>query len=428
MNSLSPLLSRRERLRISVRFRLRPGQTTGDKPRQLYIRLKVDGTTCADYSSGVYVQVDKWNSQTQKLIGYSKLAQQANQELEAIVAEHKTLLAELMRLQKAGILVQSPTAEIVKQHWTRKTTLVPTLLAAYDQQLVYLRSLDGTPDAREKRTLDKWENGKQHLTAYIEEQKQGRLTADLITPLWAEGYYHWLIKRPLGLASAARYVGYLRASINHLVASQQIARNPIENYYPDKGKDKPVYFLESVHLERLWGLEATGLPTLALVRDWLLLMCYTGMDQPDLERYVVNPSAFEQSTEAGSMILINRGKTDLTACVPLLPEVNRILANYPNGMPTLTNQAVNRWTKIVQEQIGFEERLTTKICRKTAGALFLRLGFRIEEVSKVLGHSSIQTTLRNYVRVTSAMVEAGMRRVQSSGGSQYPFKHMHKAS
>lgn len=431
MNNSSPL-HRRERLKLSVRFRLRAGQNTGEQPRQLYIRLTVNGVTASDYASGVKVRPDKWNSSLQKVTGTSKLAQELNRELEQIEAEHRNLLAELMRLHQAGIIPQLPTASLLRQHWTQKATLIPTLLEAFDTYLAYLESLEGTPDGREVRTLSKWKNGRSYLSDYVEASKSEKLTVDLVTEVWAKGFYHYLIKKPLGLASAARFVGYLRASINHMVEIRKVGYNPIINYYPDKGKDKPIYFLEEEHLDRLWALEA-GDHSHGLVRDWLLLMCYTGLDQPDLERYVVNPAQYTQVTEDGPMIVINRGKTELTACIPLLGEVHEVLARHPNGIKPATNQLMNSWTWIIEKQIGFEHRFTTKICRKTAGALFLRNGFRMEEVSKILGHSNMQTTMRNYVKVTAAMVQAGMRRVQQSAEERIksPFlsiENMEKAS
>lgn len=402
----------RKKMAITLRFRLRTGQTTGDKPRQLYIRLKVNGTTCSDYASGVYVRPDKWNSGYQKLTGYSKLAQQTNQELEAIEAEHKRLLSEMERLYQAGILPMPPVAETIKQHWTRQATLIPTLLEAYKLHLAYLQSLDGTPDERNKRTLDKWRNGQDYLKEYIAHVHAERLTVDLVSVKWAEGFYHYLVRKPLSQATAARFVGYLRASITYMVDTQRVSANPIGGYFPDKGPDKPIYFLENEHLERLWALDTDDY-THGVVRDWLLLMCYTGMDQPDLERYVKNPARYHEQTDDGVMIAIPRGKTDLVACIPLLDEVNQLLALYPNGIPSFTNQTMNRWTWIIEKQIGFDQRLTVKICRKTAGAVFLQKGFRIEEVSKILGHSSMQTTIRHYVKVTGAMVKAGMKRVNS---------------
>ncbi len=226
---------------------------------------------------------------------------------------------------------------------------------------------------------------------------------------WADGFYRALIKRGLGLASAARFVGYVRASINHLVRNGELQRNPLENCFPDKGKDKEVYFLEQQHLTRLWNLELTG--TAAVARDWLLLMCYTGMDQGDLMTYMNNRPFYEQQTAEGVLIAIPRGKTGLVAHIPLLFEVEAILRRYPNGIPSLTNQHLNRFGLTFESLIGFDHRLTTKTCRKTAGAIFILAQYSIPEVSGILGHASTQTTLRNYVKITSEMVKNGMRRV-----------------
>jgi len=399
------------RMALKLKFRLRTGQTTGDKPRQLYIRISVDNTYAkSDYASGIMVRPDKWDVGRQRLLGNSKLAKETNDELENVVADHKNLLADLVRLHKAGIISQKPDAELVRQHWTQKSSLLPTLLDAYDEHLSYLHALAGTPDAREPRTLEKWDNGRLYLAQYIADVGAQKLTCDLVTPKWAEGWYHALIRRPLGLASAARFIGYLRASIGHLVALGKLSVNPLASYFPDKGKDKPIYALEQHHIDVLWRLEALD-DTQALVRDWLLLMIYTGMDQPDLERYVASPEKYREETPDGPVIHVPRGKTKLVATIPLLDEVGQIMALYPAGMRTLSNQTINMETRLIQRLIGFEHRLTTKICRKTATHVFAGRGFAIHEVSKILGHASLQTTLRNYFKPTGETVKQGMKRI-----------------
>ena len=63
--------------------------------------------------------------------------------------------------------------------------------------------------------------------------------------------------------------------------------------------------------------------------------------------------------------------------------------------------------------------VSIKIGRKTAGALFLAKGYRMEAVSKILGHATVAITERHYVKVTGSLVDVEMKRLSTH---QFSFR------
>ena len=163
------------------------------------------------------------------------------------------------------------------------------------------------------------------------------------------------------------------------------------------------------------GLELTGPMNVTLW--WAKLMCFTGMDYCDAIRYARHRQAFEQPTPSGkTKIVIERSKPPRNYCeIYLLPEVEALFTQHPTGPVDPVLADINRNLKVIQDAIEFPLTLTSKICRKTAGVHFLRLGFQLATVSKMLGHSSIRTTEQHYVRVISSQVDQDIERVARYG-------------
>lgn len=111
--------------------------------------------------------------------------------------------------------------------------------------------------------------------------------------------------------------------------------------------------------------------------------------------------------------MTKRQKTNVPSNVLLLDVAKAILKKYkdrdPNGrlLPILTNQRMNSYLKEIGDVCGIEKRLTFHLARHTFATLAISLGVPIESVSKMLGHTKIQTT-QIYARITNKKVEADM--------------------
>lgn len=113
-------------------------------------------------------------------------------------------------------------------------------------------------------------------------------------------------------------------------------------------------------------------------------------------------------------IMTHRQKTDTNVNVPLLDIPLKILAKYKNNLPNkvllpvLSNQKMNSYLKEIGDLCGIDKNLTFHLARHTfATTITLAKGVPIETVSKMLGHTNIQTT-QIYARITNSKISNDM--------------------
>lgn len=77
-------------------------------------------------------------------------------------------------------------------------------------------------------------------------------------------------------------------------------------------------------------------------------------------------------------------------------------------MPVLSNQKMNSYLKEIGDLCGIDKNLTFHLARHTfATTITLAKGVPIETVSKMLGHTNIQTT-QIYARITNSKISNDM--------------------
>ncbi|WP_020599877.1 phage integrase SAM-like domain-containing protein [Spirosoma panaciterrae] len=410
----------RRKREISVLFRLRYDQKNDTCLRPLKIRLTINGETASDYCSGIYIRPTQWDQKAQKVKGSGPLVTQANEKLAEVAAQHYEILRRLKERNHKG-QGKRPTAQLVKQEFLRPGTTSPRLHQWFKTYLDYLDTLDGTEDGRSEKTVHRlykaWEYVKQF-------DPSSSFLTDLTTG-WGKRFHAWLQthpdtgKRRMQKDSANKYLSHVRDAINHAIDEGYLTSNVLDKFRPKRGKNKEVYFMEANHIANLMKLSSDD-PQFSAVLWWTRLMCFTGLDYVDAIRYARQPELYEYHTPYGVKIIINRTKPPRNLCeIPKLYQVNDLLAQHPTG-PVDPNLAdMNRHLKVIQPIIGFigktqdgrDWKLTTKILRKTAGPIFLRLGYSKDAVSKFLGHSSVRTTEEHYVKITSSFIDVEMERV-----------------
>jgi site-specific recombinase XerD len=92
--------------------------------------------------------------------------------------------------------------------------------------------------------------------------------------------------------------------------------------------------------------------------------------------------------------------------ITILPKAKEILERYGWSVPKITNQKCNQYLKAIQSACGIKTKLTMHVGRHTFATWALQKGVQIEVVSKMLGHSSINTT-QIYAKVLQQSVDAG---------------------
>ena len=149
------------------------------------------------------------------------------------------------------------------------------------------------------------------------------------------------------------------------------------------------------------------------VRDVFIFACFTGLAYIDVRN--LTKENIRISFDDKPWIMTARQKTDTAVNVPLLKVPQAILKKYegklPNGLllPVLSNQKLNSYLKEIGDLCGISKNITFHLARHTfATTMTLAKGVPIESVSKMLGHTNIQTT-QIYARITSDKISRDMQ-------------------
>ena len=294
-------------------------------------------------------------------------------------------------------------------------SLLTDVYAAY---IIYLRGKDNTPSALSPTTLGRWERSLLLLSTFQQESDLPSPAVNKVSIGWAKRYHGWLqtVKpgkhniNPISTEQATRYLWKLSDVLQWAYEESWITANPIAGVKWPRGASKEVHFLEPHHVYQLMQTQWSGTEGVALW--WFCLMCCTGLDYPDAVAYARNRSAYEVDGVGGRKIVGNRLKPPCVEYhIPLLREVDTLFSVYPTGPFDYTAQCVNRHTGRIEQLLGINWRITNKTARKTFGCLMLAAGKTIEEVSRMLGHSSIHTSEKYYVKVSGFTVDRSMLRI-----------------
>jgi site-specific recombinase XerD len=213
--------------------------------------------------------------------------------------------------------------------------------------------------------------------------------------------------------SAVKYIKNFKKIIRICIANGWLIADPFINY---KSKVKVVerIFLSTEELQALADKEfATG--RLSQVRDIFLFCCFTGLAYADVQK--LRRSDLIVGIDGGRWISIKRQKTDTPARIPLLPNAETLMNRYADHpqcensgrvLPVLSNQKMNAYLKEIADVCGIDKPITFHIARHTfATTVTLLNGVPIETVSKMLGHTNIQTT-QHYAKVLDIKVGRDM--------------------
>lgn len=149
------------------------------------------------------------------------------------------------------------------------------------------------------------------------------------------------------------------------------------------------------------------------VRDVFVFSCFTGLAYIDVAG--LTQDNIRKSFDGNLWIMTKRQKTNTDVNVPLLDIPKMILKKYkgklPNGkiLPIISNQKLNAYLKEIADVCGIKKNLTFHLARHTfATTTTLSKGVPIETVSKMLGHTNIETT-QIYARITNSKIGSDMQ-------------------
>lgn len=211
--------------------------------------------------------------------------------------------------------------------------------------------------------------------------------------------------------SVVKYFKNLKTICNYAIKMELIEKNPF-NSYGGKIKVIEATYLTEEELERI-ETKIFKIDRLERVKDIFLFSCYTGYAPVDALK--LTRKNIIQDADKNLWIKTNRQKTGTKANVPVLPQVLKIINKYQFDsdllLPKISNQKMNAYLKEIAEIIGIDKNLTWYVARHTfATTVTLGNGIKIENVSSMLGHTTIKQT-QHYAKVLDSSVSEDMRKL-----------------
>ncbi len=218
-------------------------------------------------------------------------------------------------------------------------------------------------------------------------------------------------ERELAPNTIVLYMSRLHTVVNKAIAAGIITADPFAGYEPPRPERKRRY-LTREELQRLMTTPLS-VPRLYLVRDLFLFSCYTGISYGDLCR--LTAANLETAEDGTTWIKATREKTNVEFEIPLLDLPLHIIDKYrdttPDGklLPMYWNSELNKGLKLLAAACGIDRKLTFHMARHTyATEITLSHGVPMETVSRMLGHSRVDTT-QIYAQVTDNKIDTDMQ-------------------
>lgn len=214
-------------------------------------------------------------------------------------------------------------------------------------------------------------------------------------------------ERKLAPNTIVLYMSRLHTVINKAIAAGIITADPFAGYEPPRPERKRRYLTH----EELRQLMTTPLsvPRFYLVRDLFLFSCYTGISYGDMCR--LTAANLETAEDGTVWIKATREKTNVEFEIPLLDLPLHIIDKYRDTtsdgklLPIYGNAELNKGLKLLAAACGIDRKLTFHMARHTyATEITLSHGVPMETVSRMLGHSRVDTT-QIYAQVTDNKID-----------------------
>ena len=201
----------------------------------------------------------------------------------------------------------------------------------------------------------------------------------------------------------------LRAFFRYALNAGFIQRNPAVAMSPIKATQSPTLPLTDDQFNKLLSAIPEAFPDAtkaARIRALIRCMRYSGLaigDAVGLERSKIQQDAARKITR----VVTSRAKTGVDVSVPIPADVAKELLAVANGNPRYVfwqtgngqaQTAVKHWHKdlrVLFQKAGMPGGHPHQL-RDTAAVAWLNAGIPLEEVSRLLGHSSIKTTEKHY--------------------------------
>jgi site-specific recombinase XerD len=385
---------------------------SGEAP--VYMRITVNKQAVLLSMQGS-VLPSLWSQAKEKSKGKDKAAQELNHYIDAVKSKIYQIYREL------EIDGKPISAQIIKDIFlgNAKPDEGKTLVEVHTEHNERCRKLINTEYS--PSTIYKFDASLKFLKEFMKQElKKEDIPLSQLSENFIRQYETYLkTERSCNNNSTIKHLKIFKKVIRIALANDWIQKNPFASIK---------FHLEEVHVEFLTMEELNTMinkditnKRLSQVRDVFIFCAFSGLAFVDVKG--LRQEHIVKDTNGRMWIRKPRQKTNNMCNIPLLQIPQMLLEKYKDDkecqlrgqlLPVPTNQKMNAYLKEVADICGINKRLSTHVARHSAAtSVFLANKVTMENVAKMLGHSSTRMT-QHYARVLDQSIAEDMDQVDAA--------------
>ena len=402
---------------FNVLFFIKRDKVRKDGTCPILCRITIDGVE-SRFNTKVFVEDSRWNVNATKVSGNNLESRNLNARLDDIKATLHRIYHDLQRFDIV-------TSEKVKSEFLGLNDSGETVLKLFDKHNDDVEALVGI--SKSAATLQKYKVTRKHLANFIKSKHSvSDYAMKSINDMFIRDFEVYLLtKENLSHNTMAKFMQFFKRIIILARNNGVIVHDPFANYKIQLKKVDRGYLTEkelNMIIQKTFPIKR-----LEQVRDIFIFSCFTGLAYIDVKE--LKREDIRSSFDGNKWIMTKRKKTNIDVNVPLMDIPKIILDKYkgqlPDGkvLPVLSNQKMNAYLKEIADLCGIKKNLSYHLARHTfATTVTLSKGIPIETVSKMLGHTNIETT-QIYARITNEKISKDMEGLSAKFGESERLLH-----
>lgn len=390
---------------FKVTFVMQKGKIKADGKAPIIARIIVNGEM-AHFSTQQSVVPDHWDSKAGRTDGRTGEEKNINAILAQICAAAQRHYYDL---QATGETITA--LKIKNKICSTEERAIKSTMELFDKFIKeYAEIVESNGYGKE--ALIRYKICKNRVQEFIQDELGVKdLPLDNITKRLLDRFYIWNRSTyKIGNNTAIHFMHKFSTVYKMAWDNGWVTGNPFHLLKLHKDKTERAY-LSIDELERMANKEFSS-ERLERMRDIFLFCCYTGLSYIDVK--TLTTDNLVRKPDGRLWIVTKRTKTEVPVHVPLLEIPLRLIEKYEplrKGnlvFPVYSNQKSNDYLKEIAALCDIHKDITFHVARHTfATTITLDHGVPIESVSKMLGHTNVQTT-QIYARITDRKINSDM--------------------
>ena len=380
----------------------RTAARVSDGKAPVMARITIDGDI-ATFSAKLFVTPSLWNAEAGKVNGKSAEAVEINPQLEEIKARIDNHYYQILRAD------DFVTSEKVRNAFLGIGVMENCILKDFQTMNKEFGDMV-EKKLRAKSTYNKYLTVYKHLEAFMwEKKKRTDMAYKELTKDFIDDFDSYL-RNEKGLSANTLWIYTMpvlsltdKAWRRGIIRTDPFSEYKLEMEETDRG------YLTEEELQAVANTVFVDKQT-NLVRDMFLFSCFTGIPYGDMRLLTKDNLCLAE--DGIWWIKSARQKTKIEFEIPLLDLPLQILKKYSGTapgdklLPMYCNSTLNLYLKEIARICHIDRPLVFHAGRHTyATEITLSHGVPLETVSRMLGHSQIETT-QIYAKVTDEKIDA----------------------